>query len=169
MVGILAIGLLMQAVASTGPLSLASLDRVNITMAISIAEALGCVLLSALLPGVFGLGLIGLALGATLPRLIFGCAVYPWLAVSVLGPELKDAMWRDLTKNSFLCLSTALVFVAVLVVFSCHTWPSLFFAALVITVLHVLFFGNRYEIIAASRIHLWTMDWVLKFASKKQI
>ena len=112
-VGILALGYLMSAIASIAPLALASLDRVGTTMRISMAEALACVALTALLPGALGLGLIGMALGSCLPRLVSCCLVYPWLAERTLGAQLWSPMWRGIGRNLLFCTILALIFLAI--------------------------------------------------------
>jgi len=164
---ILASGYLLQSIASTGPLSLASLDRVDITMKISLAEAAGCIILSLLLPSVFGLGLIGLALGATLPRLVFGCAVYPWLSVATLGPELKAEMWEDLRYNLAMCVMVAAFFGVTLFVLGGETWLSLVAAVAAITAVHLATLGHRYEIVQAARFHYWLKDLLLPRIGKR--
>jgi O-antigen/teichoic acid export membrane protein len=152
-VAILCLGLLMQAVASTAPLSLAALDRIGITVKIAFAEAAACVVLTATLPSVFGLGLAGLALGVTLPRLVTACAVYPALAVASLGSELRRPLWRTVVINLALCCVVALLFAIVAMLVPGRTWPSLIAAVAVVTVLHVTLLGHRYEVAAAGRAH----------------
>ena len=71
-------------------------------MRISLGEAIACVLLTAALPGMFGLGLAGMALGSTLPRLFSSCALYPWLSVRTLGNELRQPLVTGIGKNLLL-------------------------------------------------------------------
>jgi O-antigen/teichoic acid export membrane protein len=144
-VGILAFGYLMQAAAGTGPLTLAAMDRVTLTMKIGIAEAVACVALTAALPGLLGLGIAGMALGATLPRLVTSCIVYPWLMGGVLGRDFGTAMRARLRGNLLICLGVAAGFAAVWAVLPGHTWPTLVAAAALVTVLHVAALGRRYE------------------------
>jgi O-antigen/teichoic acid export membrane protein len=159
-VGILAFGYLMQGVASTAPLMLASLDRVNLTMQISLVEALACVVLMAVLPYVFGMGLAGMALGATLPRLVSNCLVYPRLAVQLLGPASKGPMLQHLRSNLLLCAGVAVVFVGVYWVIPGRTWHTLVAAVVLVTVLHLLAMGSRYESIGAvARVRGVVRGW----------
>jgi O-antigen/teichoic acid export membrane protein len=159
-VGILAFGYLMQGVASTAPLMLASLDRVNLTMQISLAEAVASVVLMAALPGLFGLGLAGMALGATLPRLVANCIVYPKLAVQVLGPASRGPMLQQLRSNLLLCAGVAAVFSVVYLAIPGRTWPTLVGAVALVTTLHLLAVGSRYESIATvSRVQAVLRGW----------
>jgi hypothetical protein len=143
--GILAFGYLMHSFASTAPLTLSSLDRIGITVKIGIGEALGCVILTAALPGLFGLGLAGMALGATLPRLFSNLIMYPRFAVDCMGPELKPDMWRGLGRNLALCAAVTLAFLGVHWLLPGNTWPSLVASVAIVTVGHVFFLGHRYE------------------------
>lgn len=154
-VAILSFGYLMQGMASTAPLTLAAVDRIGTTVKIGLGEALACVLLTAALPGLFGLGIAGMALGATLPRLVTNCLLYPSLAVATMGPELRAPMWQTLGRNLALCAGVATVFVGVWLVLPGHTWPQLVGAVALVTVLHVALFGHRYEVSGAGRLHEW--------------
>ncbi len=158
-VAILAFGYLMQGVASTAQLTLASLDRVNLTMKIGIAEAIGCVVLTAALPGLFGLGLAGMALGATLPRLVTSCAVYPALVVSLLGEPLRASMARAIRSNLLLSAGVSAAFTLVWFVLPGHTWPTLVAACSLITLLHVVLLGSRYEILGVGRAKAALRSW----------
>lgn len=144
-VGFLALGYLLQAAAGTGPSTLAALDRVNLTMKIGIAEAVACVALTAALPSLLGLGIAGMALAATLPRLVTSCIVYPWLMGGVLGADFGSGMRARLRTNLLICLGVATGFGAVWAVLPGRTWPSLVAATALVTVLHVAALGRRYE------------------------
>lgn len=161
-VGILAFGYLMQGVASTAPLTLASLDRINLTMKIGLGEALACVALTAALPAFFGLGLAGMALGATLPRLVSNCMLYPSLAVSAMGDELRPLMWKAIGRNLILCAGVALLFGAIFLALPVRGWASLVAAVVVVTVLHVAAFGHRYEVSGAGRLNQWLCEILLR-------
>lgn len=157
--GILCFGFLMQSIASTAPLTLASLDRIGITVKIGIAEAVACIVLTAALPGLFGLGLAGMALGATLPRLVSNLVVYPWLAVSTMGAPLAAEMRAGLLRNLAMCAGVALAFVAIAAVLPTQQWPGLVAAVAIVTVLHVLLLGGRYEAFPAiERLHGATLN-----------
>jgi O-antigen/teichoic acid export membrane protein len=155
-VAILAFGYLLFAAASTGPLTLAALDRVTLTMKIGVAEALACVVLTAALP-MLGLGIAGMALGATLPRLVTSCLVYPSLMGGVLGADFGIDMRRCLRVNLLICALVAASFAAVWVMLPGHSWPTLIAAATLVTVLHVAVLGRRYEafdsVVAGLRAH----------------
>ena len=145
-VTILAFGYLMSGTCSTGPLSLASLDRINITMRISLGEAVACVLLTAALPGLFGMGLAGMALGSTLPRLFSSCALYPWLSILYLGKELQRPMISGIVTNSLLTAVVAFVFWGInALMVNVVTWSDFFIAVSLATVLHVLLVGWQYS------------------------
>lgn len=154
-VAILAFGYLMQGVASTAPLTLAAVDRVGITVKIGVGEAVACVLLTAALPGLFGLGIAGMALGATLPRLVTNGLLYPSLAVSTMGAELRAPMWQTLGRNLALCAGVAVLAVAVYLALPGRNWPMLVGAVAVFTLLHLALLGHRYEVAGAGRIHDW--------------
>ena len=79
-------------------------------MKISLGEAVACVFLTAALPGLFGMGLAGMALGSTLPRLFSSCLLYPWLAVQSLGIELQKPFMRGIAKILVLTAAVTLVF-----------------------------------------------------------
>jgi O-antigen/teichoic acid export membrane protein len=143
--GILAIGYLAHGVASTAPLTLQSLDRIGVTVKIGVAEAVACVVLTAALPALLGWGLVGMALGATLPRLVSCLVVYPWLALTSMGPELWAGMRRGLVHNAALCVGVALAFVLVHWLVPADTWPGLVGGVLLVVTLHVLLLGHRYE------------------------
>lgn len=145
-VGILAIGYLMSSTSSTGPLSLASLDRINTTMRISLGEAVACILLTAALPGMFGLGLAGMALGSTLPRLFSSCVLYPWLSIHCLGFELQKPLVRGIVKNMLLTAASALAFWCIQTVMSnAVTWTTFAIAVSLATMFHLLLVGSQYE------------------------
>jgi O-antigen/teichoic acid export membrane protein len=166
-VAILAFGYLMQGVASTTPLMLASLDRVNLTMQISLAEALACVVLMAALPGLFGLGLAGIALGATLPRLVTSCLVYPKLSIGLLGAGSRGPMLKHLRSNLLLCVGVGLVFGAVFLAIPGKTWPTLAAAIALVTVLHLLTLGSRYESIAVvARMQAALRIWAYRILGR---
>lgn len=152
-VAILCFGYLMQGMASTTPLTLAALDRIGVTVRIGVGEAIACVILTAILPGVFGLGIVGMAMGATLPRLVTNCLVYPSLAVGVMGGELRATMWRTLAVNLAMCIGVAVLFISVRLLLPGTTWPSLVAAVAVVSVAHLALFGHRYEVSAAGRLH----------------
>ena len=143
--GILAFGYLMQSVGSTSALTLDATDRIRTTVKIGVCEALACVALTAALPGLFGLGLAGMALGATLPRLFSNLVLYPWLAVKVIGPELRADMLRHLTRNLSICAGVLVIFLAIHWAVPSRTWPGLVFAVALVTLLHVLALGGRYQ------------------------
>ena len=143
-VAILGFGYLMQSVASTANLTLASLDRIGITVKIGIGEALACVVLTALLPGVFGLGLAGLALGTTLPRLFTSLVLYPRLAIGVLGPELKAPMFAGLRRNLLFCVGMLVLFVAAHAALPGTTWGRLTLATALVTALHLAWVSSRH-------------------------
>jgi O-antigen/teichoic acid export membrane protein len=147
--GILSFGYLMQSVASTAPLTLAAMDRIGTTVKIGIGEALGCLALTAALPGLFGWGLAGMALGATLPRLFSNWVLYPRLALQSMGSELKFDMLRRLGWNLLMCLGVAAAFLAVHEAIPSDTWPGLVAAVIVVTVLHVFTLGGRYQVFPA--------------------
>jgi O-antigen/teichoic acid export membrane protein len=148
---ILAFGYLMQSVASTATFTLLSLDRVNVTAVIGIGEAIACVALTAVLPGTFGIA--GLALGATLPRLATNCVLYPWLAVAAMGDELRPPMAQAIARNLVRCVAVAALFGAVWAAMPTTTWPTLIGAFIVVTLLHLVLFGDRYQVSAAERVH----------------
>lgn len=143
--GILAFGYLMQGFASTAPLALSGLDRIGVTVKIGIGEAVACVVLTAVLPGVFGLGLAGMALGAVLPRLFSNLVLYPRLAVDCMGPELRTDMWRTLGRNVALCVAVGVAFVGVHWLVPGNTWPGLVASVAIVTLGHIFFLGQRYE------------------------
>lgn len=142
--GILAFGYLMESVSSTTPLTLASLDRIGTTVKIGIGEAVACLVLTAALPAA-GLGLAGMALGTTLPRLFSNLAIYPWLATSTMGAELRPAMLRHLGVNLLLCAGVAAAFVSVHLTMPASSWPGLVGSVVVVTLLHVFTLGGRYQ------------------------
>lgn len=145
-VAILAFGYLMSAVCSTGPLSLASLDRIGVTMRISLGEAVACVLLTAALPGLFGLGLAGMALGTTLPRLFSSCALYPWLSIQALGSELRQPMLRRIGRNLLLTSVVAATFWLINLGFSGQlAWSTFAVAVSLATIFHLLLTASQYE------------------------
>ena len=144
-IAILAIGYLMGSTCSTGPASLASLDRINITMWISLGEAIACLILTAALPGLFGLGLAGMALGSTLPRLFSSCALYPWLSIRTLGVELREPLLRGIARNLALTAVVAFGFWCIHSVANPTTWPGFAVAVALATVLHLLLIGSQYE------------------------
>lgn len=145
-VAILAFGYMMSAICSTGPLSLASLDRIGITMRISLGEAVACVLLTATLPNVFSLGLAGMALGSTLPRLFSSCALYPWLSVRILGNELHHPMLQGIGRNLLLTAAVALVFSFIHVsIGDSVTWSKFTIAVSVATIFHLLLVASQYH------------------------
>jgi O-antigen/teichoic acid export membrane protein len=145
-VAILALGYLLGSIASTGPLSLASLDHVNTTMRISLAEAILCIVLTSLLPGFFGLGLAGMALGSTLPRLLTGCALYPWLSISYLGNELRQAIRESLIRNLFFVTLIASCFWIIAILLpSPSSWTQFFVAVFLATLSHLLIVASRYR------------------------
>lgn len=162
-VAILAFGYLMQGVASTAPLTLASLDRVNVTMWIGIGEAIACVVLTAALPGLFGWGLAGMALGATLPRLATNCILYPRLAVSTMGAELRPAMISRIARNLALSAGAAAAFAGIYLVLPGTTWPSLVAAVALMTLLHVAVLGHRYEVAGVGWLHDSLQTVALRF------
>jgi O-antigen/teichoic acid export membrane protein len=143
-VAILAFGYLMHAVASTGPSTLAALDRVTLTMKIELVDAFVCIGLTSVLP-MLGLGIAGMALGATLPRLITCCVVYPWLVGGELGAGFGAEMRSRLRVNMLICAGVAAGYGLVWAVLPGHTWPTLIAAATLVTILHVTFLGSRYE------------------------
>ena len=145
-VTILAFGYLMSGTCSTGPLSLASLDKINITMKISLGEAIACVFLTAALPGLFGMGLAGMALGSTLPRLFSSCLLYPWLAVQSLGIELQKPFMRGIAKNLALTAAVTLVFWCIHAsMANLASWAAFAFAVSLATILHLLLVGSQYR------------------------
>lgn len=145
-VAILALGYLLGNVASTGPLSLASLDHVNTTMRISLAEAVLCIVLTAALPGLFGLGLAGMALGSTLPRLITGCGLYPWLSINYLGEELRPAIKESLHRNLYFVGLIACCFWLIATLRpSATSWPGFFLTVLLATLSYLLIAASRYR------------------------
>lgn len=145
-VGILAFGYLMSSASSTGPLTLASLDRINITMGISLVEAIACIVLTAALPGIFGLGLAGMALGSTLPRLFSSCMIYPWLSIQSLGSELQKPLNRGIVKNLLLTAALAFAFWCIdSFMADSVTWSAFAIAVSLATVLHLLLVGTQYQ------------------------
>lgn len=145
-VGILAFGYLMSSTSSTGPLTLASLDRINLTMGISLAEAVACILLTAALPGIFGLGLAGMALGSTLPRLFSSCLLYPWLSIQSLGSELQKPLICGVLKNLLLTTALALAFWCIDSFMPVSvTWTAFAIAISLATILHLLLIGTQYQ------------------------
>jgi O-antigen/teichoic acid export membrane protein len=161
-VAILAFGYLMQGVAGTAPLTLASLDRVGVTMRIGIAEALACVVLTAALPGILGpaLGLAGMALGSTLPRLVTGCLLYPRLAVATMGPELRAPLLHALRQNLLLCAGVAVAFAAIHWALPGTSWARLVAGVALVTLLHLSLLGHRYEVSGAGRLHELLAGWL---------
>lgn len=152
-VGILVFGFLMQGFASTAPLTLASLDRVSLTMKIGMGEAIACIVLTAALPAVFGMGLAGMALGATVPRLVTNCLLYPWLAVSVMGPELRTNMWPAIGHNLLRCTLVASVFFAVSLAIPSTTWTAFVLSVAAVTLLHLSALGHLYQVVWARTLH----------------
>lgn len=145
-VGILAFGYLMSSVGSTGPLSLASLDRINITMRISLGEALACIVLTAGLPGALGLGLAGMALGSTLPRLFSSCLLYPWLSIRCLGIELQNPLIRGIVKNFWLTIALAFAYWCIQnAMTDTVTWTNFVIAVSLATTVHLLLVGSQYQ------------------------
>lgn len=159
-VGILAFGYLMQGVSGTAPLTLASLDRVGVTMRLGVAEALACVVLTAALPGLLGLGLVGMALGATLPRLVTGCLLYPRLALATMGPELRSPLLYVLRRNLLMCVGVTVAFTAIRWALPGTSWPQLLAAATLVALLHLSLLGHRYEVSGAGRLHDLLASWV---------
>ncbi|MBX9715425.1 MAG: oligosaccharide flippase family protein [Burkholderiaceae bacterium] len=143
-VAVLAFGYLMQGIASTAPLTLHSLDRVGVTVKIGLWEAAACVVLTAALP-MFGLGLLGLALGTTLPRLGSNLALYPWLAVRTMGPELRKPMWESIARNLTLCLAVGALMVALHWLVPGSTWLALIASVGAACVLHLILVALRIE------------------------
>ncbi len=144
-VGILAFGYLMGSTCSTGPLTLASLDRINVTMWISLGEAIACIILTAVLPGVFGLGLAGMALGSTLPRLFSSCGLYPWLSIHTLGDELRAPLRRGIARNLALTAAVAFGFWCIYALTGPASWPGFAIAVALATILHLVLVGSQYE------------------------
>lgn len=144
-VAVLAFGYLMQGIASTAPLTLHSLDRVGVTVKIGLWEAAACVALTAALPGLFGLGLLGLALGTTLPRLASNLALYPVLAVRTMGPELRTPMWRAIGRNLLLCVLVAALMVVLHVLLPGRSWLALIASVGAACVLHLVLVAVRIE------------------------
>ena len=166
-VGILAFGYLMQGMASTAPLMLASLDKVNLTMQIALVEAVSCVVLMAVLPNLFGLGLAGLALGATLPRLAANCIVYPKLAINLLGQDTRGVIWRRLRGNLLMCLGVGVAFFAVFLLIPTQTWVGLVAASTAITLLHLLALGSRYETLGpVARLNSTVRGWIRRASGR---
>ena len=143
--GILAFGYLMQSVGSTAALTLAAMDRIGTTVKIGLCEAFACVVLTAALPGLFGLGLAGMALGATLPRLFSNWVLYPWLAISVMGPELKTDLLKHLRRNLMICVGVLIAIMAIYWAVPSRTWPGLVLAVALVTLLHLCTLGGRYQ------------------------
>lgn len=166
-VAILALGYLLGSIASTGPLSLASLDHVNTTMRISLAEAILCIVLTAALPGLFGLGLAGMALGSTLPRLITGCAVYPWLSIHYLGAELAPTMRAGLQRNLYFAGLIACCFWLIAALRpSAESWSAFFITVILATLAYLMIVASRYRDLPligtlTNRIRPW-LPWISK-------
>lgn len=163
--GILAFGYLMQSVASTAPLALAAMDRIGVTVKIGLFEAVACIALTAALPGLFGLGLAGMALGATLPRLFSCLVLYPRLAVDCMGEPLRPQMRAALRGNLLMCAGVALAFLAIYWAVPTQHWPGLVASVALVTVLHVFFLGQRYEAFPAverlnARAHAALRRWL---------
>ena len=144
-VAILAFGYLAQSVASTANLTLASLDKIGITVKIGVGEAVACAVLTAALPGLFGLGLIGLALGTTLPRLFTSLALYPRLTLDLLGPELKAPMFAAIRRNLLLCVGALALFASVHAAIPGRSWPALVGTVAFVTAVHLLWVAARYD------------------------
>ena len=144
-VAVLAFGYLMQGVASTAPLTLHSLDRVRVTVKIGLWEAAACIVLTAALPGLLGLGLLGLALGTTLPRLMSNLGLYPWLAIRTMGPELRLPMWRAIWRNAALCAVVAGLMLALHWAIPGTSWPALIISVGAACVLHLMIVALRME------------------------
>jgi O-antigen/teichoic acid export membrane protein len=143
-VSVLAFGYLMQGIASTAPITLQSMDRIGITVKIGLWEALACVALTAALPGLLGLGLLGMALGTTLPRLASNVLVYPRLTIDTLGDELRAALPRAVARNLLLCSVMAVLFVALHLMMPGRSWPMLLASVGVACGLHLLLVGSAY-------------------------
>lgn len=160
--GILAFGYLMQSVASTAPLTLAAMDRIGTTVKIGLGEAFACVVLTAALPGLFGLGLAGMALGATLPRLFSNWALYPRLAIQIMGPELKEDLLRHLGRNLLICAGVLGAFLAIHWATPSRTWPGLILSVALVTVLHLFTLGGRYQAFPALERFNQTMHGMVR-------
>ena len=144
-VGVLAFGYLLQSIASTAPSTLQSLDRIAVTVKIGVGEAVACVVLTAALPGMFGLGLLGMALGSTLPRLFSNLALYPLLAVHVMGPDLRLLLPRAISRNLALCVGVTAVFWGLHLLIPGRNWPMLAASVSAACGLHVLLMATCYE------------------------
>jgi O-antigen/teichoic acid export membrane protein len=145
-VGILAFGYLMSNISSTGPLSLASLDKIGITVRISLGEAIACIILTAALPGLFGLGVAGMALGTTLPRLFSNCVLYPWLSVESLGNELKSPLVRGISKNLLMAAGLFVGFWCIHLLLAIpESWLTFSLAVSLATLLHLTLIASQYE------------------------
>ncbi len=161
-VAILAFGYLAQCVASTGNLTLASLDKIGTTVKIGVGEAVACLVLTAALPGLFGWGLIGLALGTMLPRLFTSLAIYPRLTLNLLGAELKPPMYAAIRRNLVLCAGALALFASVHAVFPGHNWPMLVGTVAFITAAHLLWVASRTEdvpFIGPAALRLRKLVW----------
>jgi O-antigen/teichoic acid export membrane protein len=154
-VAIVAFGYLMQGVASTSILTLQGMGRVHTTAVIGIVEALACIVLTAALPLWFGLGLVGMALGATLPRLVTSCIVAPWLAAKVIGSELSAPMRSAAAGHLLNSLGIALLFGAIALLWPVRGWADLVGAVGAAVLLHIALLGPRYEISGAGAVHDW--------------
>lgn len=144
-VGVLAFGYLLQGIASTAPPTLQSLDRIGVTVKIGVGEAVACVALTAALPGMFGLGLLGMALGSTLPRLFCNLLVYPRLAVHAMGPELKLLLPRAIGRNLAFCGGVVVVFWGLHALLPGRNWPMLIVSVGAACGLHLLLTAACYE------------------------
>lgn len=144
-VTVLAIGYLLQSVASTAPLVLQSQERIGITVKIGVGEALACIVLTAVLPGFFGMGLVGMALGSTLPRLASNLVLYPPLAVRVMGNELLADLPRAIGRNLALCLGVWVVFYSLHRFVPGGTWLTLGSTVAVACGLHLSLMAFCYE------------------------
>lgn len=144
-VSIVAFGYLMQGIASTAPISLHAVNRVGVTVKIGLWEAAACVVLTAALPGLFGLGLVGMALGTTLPRLASNVLVYPVQAVRLMGPELRRSLLPAIGRNLAFCAVLGLAFLTIHVCLPGRNWGLLMASVATTIVLHLLMVGMRYE------------------------
>ncbi|MBC7482382.1 MAG: oligosaccharide flippase family protein [Rhizobacter sp.] len=144
-ISILSIGYLLQGIASTGPLALQSLDRIGVTVKIGIAESVACVALTALLPGMFGLGLLGMALGSTIPRLVSNLALYPPLSIDAMGDELKRLLPRAIGRNLLICVGVGAAFSGLHFLLPGHSWPTMIASISIACTMHLLLMAMCYE------------------------
>lgn len=136
-VAILALGYLMVQFGSTGAVSLQSLDRVDLTLKIGVAEATTAVGFMLLLSGPMGLGIMGLALGTALPLTVSATLIYPALSNRIIGEGLITALLREVIRALLVLSATGLVFLGVHRYFAATDWIRFFTAVGICTLLYL--------------------------------